>query len=122
MKFETLRIHFSMTFSGRGGGGGVGDSHMKGAEMLVVLLRGVNFRFWSRLGFKMIAFSGQKKVGPRPLWSPLSRLIQNFRRALSFGSTPPLPPRPRQGFSVCCHPEILIGALIYLQKFESGNK
>ena len=68
----------------------------------------------------MIAFSGQKKVGPRPLWSPLSRLIQNFRRALSFVFTPP--PPPRQGFSVCCHPEILIGALIYLQKFESGNK
>ena len=28
-----------------------GDSHMKGAEMLVVSLRCVNFRFWSRLGF-----------------------------------------------------------------------
>ena len=32
----------------RGGGGG--DSHMEGAGMLVVSLRGVNFRFWSRLG------------------------------------------------------------------------
>ena len=27
-----------------------GDSHMKRAEMLVVSLRCVNFRFWSRLG------------------------------------------------------------------------
>ena len=26
------------------------DSHMKGTGMLVVSLRGVNFRFWSRLG------------------------------------------------------------------------
>ena len=34
---------------GRGGGGG-GHSHMKGAEKLVVSLRGVNFGFWSLLG------------------------------------------------------------------------
>ena len=27
-----------------------GDSHIKGARMLVVSLRGVNFRFWSHLG------------------------------------------------------------------------
>ena len=27
-----------------------GDSQIKGAGMLVVSLRGVNFRFWSRLG------------------------------------------------------------------------
>ena len=27
-----------------------GDSHMKQTGMLVVSLRGVNFRFWSRLG------------------------------------------------------------------------
>ena len=27
-----------------------GDSHMKGAGMLVVMLRGVNFGFWSHLG------------------------------------------------------------------------
>ena len=33
-----------------GGGGGRKDSHMKGAGMLVVSLRGVNFRFWSHLG------------------------------------------------------------------------
>ena len=32
-----------------GEGGGRGDSHMKGAVMLVSL-RGVNFRFWSHLG------------------------------------------------------------------------
>ena len=32
----------------RGGGGG--DSHMKGARMLVFSLRGVNFGFWSHLG------------------------------------------------------------------------
>ena len=38
------------------------DSHMKGAGMLVVLLKGVNFRFWSRLGFSgqnTIIFSGK---------------------------------------------------------------
>ena len=29
---------------------GGGDSHMKVAGMLVVSLRGVNFRFWTRLG------------------------------------------------------------------------
>ena len=34
-----------------GGGGGRGwDSHIKGGGMLVVLLRGVNFGFWSHLG------------------------------------------------------------------------
>ena len=32
------------------GGGGGGNSHMKGVGMLVVSLRGVNFRFWSHLG------------------------------------------------------------------------
>ena len=35
----------------------VEDSHMKGAAMLVVSLRGVNFRFWSRL-----ACSGQNTI------------------------------------------------------------
>ena len=35
----------------------LGDSHMKRAGMLVVLLRGVNLRFWSRLGC-----SGQKDI------------------------------------------------------------
>ena len=29
---------------------GGGDSHLKGTGMLVVSLRGVTFRFWSRLG------------------------------------------------------------------------
>ena len=29
---------------------GGGTPHMKGVGMLVVSLRGVNFRFWSRLG------------------------------------------------------------------------
>ena len=32
------------------GGGTGGDFHLIGAGMLVVSLRGVNFRFWSRLG------------------------------------------------------------------------
>ena len=46
-----------------GGSPGGGDSHMKGAGMLVVSLRslrGVNFRFWSRLrcsGQNTIIFS-----------------------------------------------------------------
>ena len=38
-------------------GGGRGDLHMKGAGMLVVSLRGVNFGFWSHLGC-----SGQKAI------------------------------------------------------------
>ena len=33
---------------GGGGGGGRAHSHMNGAGMVVVSLRGVNFRFWSR--------------------------------------------------------------------------
>ena len=40
----------------------VGDSHMKWTGMLVVLLRGVNFGFWSRLGCSgqnVIIFSRQ---------------------------------------------------------------
>ena len=28
----------------------VGNSHVKGARVLVILLRGVNFTFWSHLG------------------------------------------------------------------------
>ena len=35
---------------GPGGGGGGRKSHMKGAGMLVISLRGVNFGFWSHLG------------------------------------------------------------------------
>ena len=34
----------------QGGGGRRGDFHMEQTGMLVVLLRGVNFGFWSRLG------------------------------------------------------------------------
>ena len=74
---------------------------MKGAGMLVVLLRGVNFGFWSHLGcsgqnaiifgreglvygctrkvtafficlcVKMVSLRGSKKCGPCPDWSPL---------------------------------------------------
>ena len=50
---------------GGGGGGGGGDSHMKWTGMLVVSLRGVNFGFWSRLGFSeqnVIIFSRQGLV------------------------------------------------------------
>ena len=32
------------------GGGGGGDSKVKKVGVLIVLLRGVNFRFWSHLG------------------------------------------------------------------------
>ena len=52
-----------MLHPGGGSPGGGGDSHMKGAGMLVVSLRslrGVNFRFWSRLrcsGQNTIIFS-----------------------------------------------------------------
>ena len=74
---------------------------MKGAGMLIVSLRGVNFGFWSHLGcygqnaiifsreglvygckrkvtvfficlcLKMLSFRGQKKLGPCPDWSAL---------------------------------------------------
>ena len=42
----------------------------------------------------MVSFRGQKKLGPRPDWSPLKfrGLIQNFRRAsphLSYAEYPP---------------------------------
>ena len=65
---------------------------MKGAGMLVVSLRGVNFGFWSHLGCSgqnaiiclglhaslyflciLFSFMGQIKFGPRPDWSPLFR-------------------------------------------------
>ena len=36
--------------SRRGGGEGEGDSNIKKVGVLVASLRGVNFRFWSRLG------------------------------------------------------------------------
>ena len=74
---------------------------MKGVGMFVILLRGVNFGFWSHLGcsgqtpsclavkvsfrvareknvkilyclcFNMVSFRGPKKLEPRPDWSPL---------------------------------------------------
>ena len=59
------------------------DSHTKGAGMLVVSLRGVNFGFWSHLGSSgplyvavnlrsLVGFNSfYLKVGPRPDWSPL---------------------------------------------------
>ena len=43
-----------------------GVSHMKGAGMLVVSLRGVNFGFWSHLGRSgqnAIIFSRQSRLG-----------------------------------------------------------
>ena len=48
-----------------GGGGGGGGSAYKGLEMLVVLLRGVNFGFWSHLrcsGQNAIIFSCEDLV------------------------------------------------------------
>ena len=48
-----------------------GESNIKKKKkkigMLVVSLRGVNFRFWSRL----VLIRGQKMHEPRPDWSPL---------------------------------------------------
>ena len=41
----------------------------------------------------MASLRGQKEVGPRPDWSPLGGLIQNFRRTsppLSYGRPPKL--------------------------------
>ena len=43
----------------------------------------------------MVSFRGQKKLEPRPDWSPLGVLIQNFQRAsppLSYAESPPPPP------------------------------
>ena len=50
---------------GDGGGVGVGAPHVKGLGMLVVLLRGVNFGFWSHLwcsGQNAIIFSREGLV------------------------------------------------------------
>ena len=47
--------------------------HMKVVGMLVVSLRGVNFRFWSHLEcmfYNVVSFRGQKKLGPHPHRSP----------------------------------------------------
>ena len=46
-KFETGQT-LPSSQGGRGWGGGT--PHMKVVGMLIVLLRGVNFRFWSHLG------------------------------------------------------------------------
>ena len=53
------RIERERSSFGEGGGGG-GAPHIKGLEMLLVLLRGVNFGFWSHLrcsGQNAIIFS-----------------------------------------------------------------
>ena len=93
-----------------------GDSHTKGAGMLVVSLRGVNFGFWSHLGSSgqnAIIFSRKLKISFRvareeilnffffqfvlskgwatPRLVSFGGLIQNVRRAfppLSYGSLP----------------------------------
>ena len=41
---------FASSVGGTFGGGGAGTLHMKVVGMLVVLLRGVHFVFWSHLG------------------------------------------------------------------------
>ena len=99
--------------------------NMKGVGMLVILLRGVNFGFRSHLGcswqtpsclavkvsfrvareknvkilyclcFNMVSFRGPKKLEPRPNWSPLGVLFQNFSRASpprSYAESSPPPP------------------------------
>ena len=46
-----MSYHLRIRPGGGGGGEAVrGNSDMKGAGMLVVSLRGVNFGFWSHLG------------------------------------------------------------------------
>ena len=55
----------------------------------------------------MVSFRGQKKLEPRPDWSPLGVLIQNFQRAsppLSYAESPP-PPRGVPGMAPV-HPKI----------------
>ena len=42
--------YFKTPFAKPGGGGDGGTPYMKGVRMLVVSLKGVNFRFLSRLG------------------------------------------------------------------------
>ena len=83
---------------------------MKGAGMLIVSLRGVNFGFWSLFGysgqniitfshegikicicqcFNMVSFRGQKKALTTPRSVSFRGLIQNFRWAsqpLSYAS------------------------------------
>ena len=45
-RLKSRKLFYRRLYAGVGGGGG--DSHMNGAGMVVVSLRGVNFRFWSR--------------------------------------------------------------------------
>ena len=59
-----------------GGGGGWGShmTYMKGAGMLVVSLRGVNFGFWSHF-LSSVGRTEQNAIifrhkGPRPDWPP----------------------------------------------------
>ena len=54
---------------------GGGDSHMKGARMLVVSLRAVNFRFWSHLGC-----SGQNSS----LRVALEEMLKNYISSVRF--------------------------------------
>ena len=51
-----LRLFPKLKHQGGGRGGG-GTPHMKGVGMLVVSPRGVNFGFWSHLGY-----SGQNAI------------------------------------------------------------
>ena len=47
-RLKSRKLFYGRLYAGVGRGGGAGDSHMNGAGMVVVSLRGVNFRFWSR--------------------------------------------------------------------------
>ena len=63
---RNLRLWFTLYWIAFApGGGGGGTPHMKGLGMLVVSLRGVNFRFWSHLrcsGQDAIIFSREGLV------------------------------------------------------------
>ena len=43
-RLKSRKLFYRRLYAGVGGGG---DTHMNGAGMVVVSLRGVNFRFWS---------------------------------------------------------------------------
>ena len=63
--FSSLKTCWQSTIVLFSRGGGGGDSHMKGPGMLVISLRGVNFGFWSHLGFSgknVIIFSREGLV------------------------------------------------------------
>ena len=62
---DSRGVVFHLVDGQKSPGGGGGDSHMKWTGMLVVSLRGVNFGFWSRLGYSgqnVIIFSRQGLV------------------------------------------------------------